>query len=174
MAGHRKSCIIPFPMAGGRGGTTARRKLPKISAGGDTPAAEGDDDGWPRQTLAGARVLVLEHETESLDALVSALEQWGARVFAFTSPVEAEYELAAIAPDALIVAIRIPGDPYRLIATLRRHDAARQRHTPVLAVIGSTLDRRRAAAAGIHLCVRRPPDRARLRLALSNLVTAAA
>jgi CheY-like chemotaxis protein len=44
---------------------------------------------------------------------------------------------------------------------------------PVIAICADAIDRRRAASAGIHLCVTRPVDHARLRLAIANLARAA-
>ena len=64
-----------------------------------------------------------------------------------------------LASPECLVAIRMPGDPYRFIAAMRRRDAKRRLHTPTLAIVGSALDRRRAASAGIHLHVARPLDR---------------
>jgi CheY-like chemotaxis protein len=133
-----------------------------------------DDSGWQGPPLDGVRIMVVEHDEESREALVSTLQQWGAAVSSFTGMNDATAGLDAVAPDAVILAIRMPGDPYRFIAALRRQDGARRHHTPLLAVVGDVLDRRRAASAGINLYVARPLDAARLRLTLANLVRAAA
>ena len=124
--------------------------------------------------LHGARIMVVEHDQEMRETLVVTLQEWGAVAVAFGSVADAVAALDEVAPDAVMVAIRMPGDPYRFIAAMRRRDAKRRRHTPTLAIVGSALDRRRAASAGIHLHVARPLDSPRLRLALVNLVHAAA
>ena len=151
---------------------------PEPSPRGEVRYAAGrpgrDDSGWEGPALDGASILVLEPDAEMREALVTTLQQWSARVVSFASVAEATAALDDVAPDAVIAAIRMPGDPYRFIAALRRHDTTRRRHTPTLAIVGDALDRRRAASAGIHLYVARPLDPARLRLALANLVRAAA
>lgn len=133
-----------------------------------------DDSGWQGPALDGAKVLVLEHDQETRDALVTTLQQWGAAVSSFASVAEAVARLDDTAPDAIIAAIRMPGDPYRFVSAVRRREAARRRHIPMLAIVGDVVDRRRAASAGIHLYVARPLQPARLRLALANLLRAAA
>ena len=118
--------------------------------------------------------MVVEHDQEMRETLLVTLQEWGAVAMAFGSVADAVAALDEVAPDAVMVAIRMPGDPYRFIAAMRRHDGKRRRHTPMLAIVGSALDRRRAASAGIHLHVARPLNPPRLRLALANLVHAAA
>jgi CheY-like chemotaxis protein len=128
----------------------------------------------PEPVLQGTRIMVVEHDQETRETLVLTLQEWGAAAIAFGSVGDAVSALDDVAPDAVMVAIRMPGDPYRFIAAMRRRDGVRRRHTPLLAIVGSALDRRRAASAGIHLHMARPLDPARLRLALVNLVHAGA
>jgi CheY-like chemotaxis protein len=133
-----------------------------------------DDSGWQGPPIDGVRIMVVEHDEASREALVTTLQQWGAAVSSFSGANDATIGLDAVTPDAVILAIRIPGDPYRFIAAVRRQDGVRRRHTPMLAIVDDALDRRRAGSAGIHLYVARPLDAARLRLTLANLVRAAA
>ncbi len=172
--------VIPFSAAErapvdarGAPGPPGPSDPPNTHVPGDGERLEGmDDAGWAG--LSGVRVMVVEHDQDTREALAMALEHWGATVAAFSSPVDAGRELDAAPPDAVIVALRMPGDPFALLAAIRRRDGAAHRHTPVLAITTDALDRRRAASAGLHLCVTRPIDHARLRLALANLVGGAA
>jgi CheY-like chemotaxis protein len=131
-------------------------------------------DGTEAHTLQGARILIVDHDQETRDTLLVTLQEWGAISVAVGSVADAVAALDEVAPDAVMVAIRMPGDPYRFIAAMRRRDAQQRRHTPIFAIVASTLDRRRAGSAGIHLHVGRPLDVARLKLALVNLVHPAA
>jgi CheY-like chemotaxis protein len=132
-----------------------------------------DETPWNGPAIDQVRVMVVEHDTAVRDDVVTTLQQWGAHVASFGSAADATGEIEACAPDVLIVALRAPGDPYRLLAAARRHISQRRRHMPVIAICADAIDRRRAASAGIHLCVTRPVDHARLRLAIANLARAA-
>lgn len=174
--------VIPFPFAqspddepDGTSRDPGREQPAPGSAGprAGTESAAGDG-GWEAHPLHGARIMVVEHDQETRETLVWTLENWGAVVVPCGSVADAAAALDDVVPDAVLVAIRMPGDPYRFIAAMRRRDGLRRRHTPMLAIVGGALDRRRAASSGIHLHVPRPLDPARLRMALANLVRAAA
>ena len=171
-----KGRVIPFTSVppSKRSSDTPAPKVPAPAASPPRTRGARDDSGWNGPLIDGVRIMVVEHDDESREALVSTLQEWGAVVSSFSGVNDATTDLDAVAPDAVILAIRIPGDPYRFIATVRRHQGARRRYTPMLAIVRDALDRRRAAAAGINLYVARPLNAARLRLTLANLVRAAA
>ncbi len=110
--------------------------------------------------LAGLRVLAVEDDEATLDALTELLSLQGAEMAAAASVNQALGLLADFAPDVLVSDIGMPErDGYDLIREIRAlgHDAE---DLPAVAVtaFASPEDRRRALAAGFQVHLAKPVD----------------
>jgi PAS domain S-box-containing protein len=117
----------------------------------------------PRHTpdIAGLKVLVVEDEQDSREALGIALEQAGARVRLTSSVAEALDAFAAHPPDVLVSDIGMPGaDGYFLIETIRTLERDTGTRMPALAMTGfaSQADYQRALAAGFDAHLAKPVE----------------
>jgi len=111
--------------------------------------------------LAGRRVLVVENDSDTLQMFKIVLEQNGADVVPTDSVPAALTQLEAQQPDAILTDIGMPGlDGYALVAEVRRMDAARGRHTKIVAVTGFSGPREQdlATASGFDGYVTKPFD----------------
>jgi CheY-like chemotaxis protein/anti-sigma regulatory factor (Ser/Thr protein kinase) len=110
--------------------------------------------------LAGLRLLVVEDDEATLDALTELLSIQGAAVTPAAAVDQALAALAKLTPDVLVSDIGMPGrDGYDLIRAVRTlgHDAE---SLPAVAVtaFASPEDRQRALAAGFQLHLAKPVD----------------
>jgi signal transduction histidine kinase/ActR/RegA family two-component response regulator len=153
------------------GGATFRVRLPIMPAlDGAVPAAlaAASNDGSVGTTAAsrasaldGLRVLLVEDDRDSREAIAVLLTNAGARVSAVPSAHAALEAIARWRPDVLVSDIGLPEqDGYALIKNLRTLDAARGGDTPAIALTAYTRaqDRARALAAGYQSHVGKPVD----------------
>jgi signal transduction histidine kinase/CheY-like chemotaxis protein len=129
--------------------------------GASEPAAPGIGEiGGIGSPLAGLRVLAVEDDEATLDALTELLTLRGADVAGAPSVDRALETLPRFRPDVLVSDIGMPErDGYELIRAIRAlgHDAA---ELPAVAVtaFASPEDRRRALDAGFQVHMAKPID----------------
>jgi signal transduction histidine kinase/ActR/RegA family two-component response regulator len=122
--------------------------------------------------LAGARILVVDDDTDTRELLISVLEAAGARVYAAASAAEALTKGVAARPEALVSDIAMPEqDGYTL---LRELDAALGTESPrvrvALTAYAGDADRERTFAAGYQRHITKPFDPAMLVRVLEDLL----
>jgi CheY-like chemotaxis protein len=138
------------------------------AAAPDSDEVRADDrDAAPTHTapVDGLRVLVVEDDADTREALAIVLRQQNAQVIAVTSAVEAMEAMDRSPPDVLVCDIGLPGeDGYALIRRVRARDPERGGRTPAVALtaFAQAEDRRRALQAGFQVHVSKPLDPADL------------
>ena len=127
--------------------------------------------------LLALRVLFVDDDLATREAVREVLQLAGARVEVAASVVEGLAAVAAFEPEVIMCDIAMPGeDGYAFIRKLRARESDGV-HTPVLAfsALASEADRRRALSAGFQMYAAKPIDIDRLRdalLALANMRSA--
>ena len=126
-------------------------------------------------SLAHARVLLIDDETDARDLSQAVLEECGAIVIAVSSGAEALSVLRAASPDVLpnviVSDLGMPTeDGYQLIRRIRALDAELSR-IPAVAVTGyaTSEDVQRALDAGFQLHISKPMDPATFVAAVADL-----
>lgn len=123
---------------------------------------DGDEraDPWSGSSrLDGVRVLVVESEPDVRELVTTALGQYGARVTAVSSAVEALAMLKLQKPDALVTSLSMPDkDGYWLIREVRSLPPDQGGDVPAAAFTGWTTvdDRRKVLRAGFQVHVPKP------------------
>ena len=115
--------------------------------------------------LSGLKLLIVEDEPDTRDALARFLQHYGAIVTAVGSAGEALEQLSAEAFDVLVSDIGMPGmDGYDLIRELRSRETDSGRCLPAVAVTAFSRDedRQRVLREGYHEHVAKPVNTARL------------
>lgn len=138
-------------------GTTFTLTLP---AAADVAAAPPAAVAWPRPTLDGVRILLVEDDDDMREALGALLRLHGAVVTEAASAPTALGLLADAAPDLVLSDIGMPGESgYSLIRAIRAREDGGGR-VPALAMTGfaSPEDRDEARAAGFDDHVPKPAD----------------
>ncbi len=128
----------------------------------------------PYAALANLRVLFVDDDLRTREAVLEVLELAGARVQLAASAAEGRAAIESFKPDVILSDIAMPGeDGYTFMRKLRAREAGR---TPIPALALTALaaedDRRRTLAAGFQLHLAKPIDIDRLRdgvLELSKL-----
>ena len=152
-------------------GSTFSVFLPIRDAPSDAPEDTSTSSGNPskprprrtssRDALRGVRVLVVEDDPGSREAVVEMLSVMGAEVRASGSASEAMRALEGFRPAVLVCDIAMPGeDGYSLIRRVRALGEARGGDVPAIAVtaLAQVGDRRRALAAGFQNYLTKPVD----------------
>ncbi|HVK87327.1 MAG TPA: ATP-binding protein, partial [Kofleriaceae bacterium] len=155
----------------GRGkGATFTVLIPLMSES----AAIGERSGDMTGSIKGVRVLVVEDDPGTREALTDMLGMVGAEVRSVASAVSAMRSFEAFRPDLLVCDIAMPDeDGYALLGRIRALGAARGGDIPALALtaLAGDEDRRRAAEAGFQMHMAKPVDINRLVVALARLRT---
>ncbi|MFN2484256.1 MAG: ATP-binding protein [Candidatus Limnocylindria bacterium] len=122
--------------------------------------------------LEGVKLLLVEDDAPSRQAIAALLEQEGAEVVATASVAEALGALEGRRPDVVVSDIRMPGsDGYELIKKLRAAASEASRAIPAVALTGlGGADRERALNEGFQLHVAKPIDGRELASAVASLV----
>jgi signal transduction histidine kinase/ActR/RegA family two-component response regulator len=123
--------------------------------------------------LAGARILVVDDEPDTLHMLVAALAMQNADVARAVSADEALQALETFPADILVSDIRMPDkDGYALIHAIRRRerDGGRRMAAVALTADAGADDRERARRAGFDLHIAKPVDPQQLVAALVSLL----
>jgi CheY-like chemotaxis protein len=123
--------------------------------------------------LEGARVLLVEDDTDTRNMLALTLRRCGAEVVAASSAGEALEAIERLLPDVLVSDISMPGeDGYELIRKVRALEEERGRHLPALALTAyaGEEDRRRALSAGFQMHLAKPVEPAELSEVIKKLL----
>jgi signal transduction histidine kinase/ActR/RegA family two-component response regulator len=137
------------------------------------PAAPAPSFEVDERMLAGARILVVDDEPDTLQMLVAALAMQKADVVGAVSADEALAALDVFSADILVSDIRMPDkDGYALIHAVRRRERAGARRMAAVALTADAGadDRERARRAGFDLHVGKPVDPQQLVAALVSLL----
>ena len=162
-------------------GATFTITLPLIAA--RDPASNGTrparEEERPASTplLQGLRVLVVEDEPLTREALTALLTQAGAEVGASASAAHALEVLRNWKPSVLVADIAMPDeDGYTLLRKVRALGREEGRDVPVLALTAHARpeDRERALAAGFQAYLAKPVDPPTLLEAIAELALASA
>ncbi|HEX6898966.1 MAG TPA: response regulator [Thermoanaerobaculia bacterium] len=140
--------------AGSLGEDETSAGLPDAAAGAEAPAG-----------LEGVRLLIVEDEPDTREAVARFLQDYGAAVVAVSSAAEALDLLDAEVFDVLVSDIGMPGmDGYELIRTVRAREAGSGRRLPAVAVtaFAQEEDRQRVLREGYTEYVPKPVNTARL------------
>ncbi len=122
--------------------------------------------------IRGARVLLVDDDPLTREALVESLEANGAEVRSAESAAEALARFEEETPELVVCDIAMPGeDGYRLIERIRARDASHGGDVPALALtaLATDEDRVRALAAGFQDHLAKPIELARLVAAIAKL-----
>ena len=136
----------------------------------DVPEPEESPSASVR--LADVRILVVDDDSSTRDALTEMLAQTGATVKTAESAAEGMRVFNDFRPGVLLCDVAMPvEDGYSFISKVRALDAARGGNTPAVALtaLAGESDRRRALAAGFQLHMAKPVDVDRLARALKTL-----
>jgi signal transduction histidine kinase len=133
------------------------------------------DHGREAQTpsLAGARVLIVDDEPDTLRMLAAALSLHGAAVASADSADAALATLPSFRPDVLVSDIRMPDkDGYELIEAVRKTGDRPGRRLAAVALTADAgrEDRERARRAGFDLHVAKPVDPQQLARAVASVL----
>jgi CheY-like chemotaxis protein len=149
---------VAVESAGEGQGATFTVELP-ILAGARDPVRGPEAPAITRTTLGGLRVLVVDDDPDSNDAVRNVLAAAGAVVRTAASTGEALAVLARWVPDVLVSDLAMPNeDGYALLARMRS-DEARLGRIPAIALtaLSAADDRAHALSAGFHAHVAKPP-----------------
>lgn len=165
----------------GHGSTfTVVLPLPNVPAPkpGSPPPARAVDRprsiSHAQQSLAGKKLLLVEDDPATTNALSVLLRHAGAKVVAAGSVAEALAALKKSTPDLLLSDIGMPGaDGYDLIRQVRKDEASNNQppiHAVALTAFASEADRATALGAGFNQHIGKPADPERLISALGEML----
>jgi CheY-like chemotaxis protein/anti-sigma regulatory factor (Ser/Thr protein kinase) len=141
-------------------GTTCTVTVPLIRGEGIPPPAYGAPARHDSE-LAGVRVVILDDDQSTRDALVRLLQGAGAEVHAAATAAEAFAALAAKAPHVMVCDIDMPDETGNaLMKRIRALPADQGGEVPAIAVtaLAGTLDRQQAIEAGYQAHFAKPVD----------------
>jgi two-component system CheB/CheR fusion protein len=143
------------------------RKDTPLHPGPQTVAAAGRGAAARRGTVSPlARVLVVDDDRDTREAVAEMLAQAGAEVRVAESTAAALQAFAEFAPSLILSDIAMPGeDGCSLLRKIRALGSSRGGNVPAIALtaLAREDDRTRALAAGFHLFVSKPVDMNQLR-----------
>jgi hypothetical protein len=129
------------------------------------PLEKVDAAPGPRAELAGLRLLLVENEEDTREALCTLLEHHGAHIRAVGSAAEAFHCFREWRPDLILSDIGLPGENgYELLQRIRALPAEEGGLTPAIALTAYARaeDRARALRAGFDMHVPKPVEAAEL------------
>jgi CheY-like chemotaxis protein len=109
--------------------------------------------------LAGRRIVLVDPDPGSLDALAAGLRGYGAAVHEAATAQAALLLVEDVLPDAMVVDVALPEvDGYGLLKAVRRLPLHRGAQTPAIAMGGEAdrTQRRRSLLAGFRLHLHKP------------------
>jgi two-component system CheB/CheR fusion protein len=125
-----------------------------------------------RHNVKGLRVLIVDDDVGTREAVADVLKEMGATVEVAGSTAEAMGVVGKFHPQVLLCDVAMPGeDGYAFIRRLRSLGADGAGGTPALALtaLATEDDRRRSLAAGFQLHLTKPVDIRRLSEAVVEL-----
>jgi two-component system CheB/CheR fusion protein len=149
---------------------------PRVAADGGAIvfAAGGKVERHDLRPIKGLRILVVDDDVATRDAISEVLRNMGADVKAAESAEEALTAVAAFHPELLLCDIAMPGeDGYAFIRRLRALGVDGGGSMPALALtaLATDDDRQRSLAAGYQMHLTKPVDIDRLSAAVVELAT---
>ncbi len=118
--------------------------------------------------LNGLRVLVVDDNADNRDFIEFLLQEYGAKVVAAASAVEALEIFALVKPAILITDISMPDkDGFWLISQIRSLEASLGGTIPAIAFTGTNIEA--VTEAGFQVYLRKPVDPIELVLAVARL-----
>ena len=161
-------------VSAGKGkGSTFTVLLPLMQKTEERPAGEQAPPREGAGSIEGARILVVDDDSATREALVEVLSLDGAVVRSAESPAAAMKAFTEFRPELLVSDIAMPGeDGYGLIARVRALGPERGGDVPALALtaLATTDDRQRALEAGFQAHMGKPVDVDRLVGTLATLL----
>jgi len=146
--------------------------LPAAPTASPEPAETAAGESPDALPLAGLRLLVVDDDLDTCEAMSLLLSRSGARVAIASSVPEALAALERSRPDVLVADIGMPGeDGYSLIRQVRTREIGRKDSLPAVALTAYARpeDRERALAAGFQEHLPKPVDAAELTAVLAGL-----
>ncbi len=137
------------------------------------PATDARPPTASTPNLKGLRILVVDDEPDTLEALRLLLEQRGAKVHTAISAARALEDLEAWRPEVLVSDIGMPReDGYDLIRNVRALGPDRGGRVPAVALTAYAReeDRAQILAAGFQVHIRKPAEPTELLAAIARLV----
>lgn len=137
------------------------------------PASESQQTLLGGGTLAGLAVLVVDDESDNLEFLTVAVQEFGASALAAASAAEAIEILETRKPDILVSDIGMPDeDGYSLIRKIRASESDKEGRLPALALTAYAGEeyRNRAIEAGYDEHLTKPIEPAEFAAVLAKLV----
>jgi CheY-like chemotaxis protein len=151
--------------------------LPCVTAHPIVPLAEHHlEDGRRREStiaLTGLRILYVEDDTDSREALAAVLLLYGAAVKSVATVSEALEVMSGWQPDVLVSDIGLPHeDGYDLIKQLRAREPEDGGTVPAIALTGyaGVRENERAVSAGYQVYLAKPVEPGRLAEIITTLV----
>jgi two-component system CheB/CheR fusion protein len=139
---------------------TVRRDAPQ-TGGPEAPPADGPRSAYDERRLHGLRILIVDDDPGTRDAVAEILTQTGAEVRVAESADQGMTAVEEWRPAVLVSDIAMPGeDGYAFIRRVRALGAARGGNIPALALtaLAGEEDRRRALSAGFQMHLAKPVD----------------
>lgn len=161
--GKGSTFTVLFPILQEQQAETA--KTPVSQAEPAVPAMSNGISDSCGVALDGVRVLLVEDEPMSREAIFAMLRTYGAEVCAASSAQEALLKLGEFKPDILVSDLSMPGeDGYSLVRKVKQLGPEKGGRIPSVAVTAYADDesRRRALSAGFEAYVSKPVDSAGL------------
>ncbi|HEY0707871.1 MAG TPA: ATP-binding protein [Polyangia bacterium] len=165
-AGKGAAFTVSLPLDTGRAG-----EIEKSNEQRNLPSTNVEDRGESR-ALNDLRVLVVDDDGETREAVASMLEGTGAKVRVAESAAQGLAVLEDFRPAVVLCDIAMPGeDGYSFIRRMRALGAGRGGGVPALALtaLASQADRTRALSAGYQMHVSKPVDGVQLTQAVVTL-----
>ena len=153
-------------------GTTFTVLLPLIGARAEVRSPEGRLPDAAGPNIANSRILIVEDDVGTREALMTMLGLTGAVVRSAASAAEAMSCFAEFRPELLVCDIAMPHeDGYSLLRRIRAlgHESGGDVPALALTALGGDDDRRRAVDAGFQMHMTKPVEVERLVAALSRL-----
>jgi two-component system CheB/CheR fusion protein len=161
--------------AGKGKGSTFTVLIATMGAHGEVAEHEPPAPGAPAATtIADARVLIVEDDSGTRDAVTQMLCLSGAVIRSAASAADAMTCFEEFRPDLLVCDIAMPDeDGYSLLRRIRALGPERGGDVPAIALsaLAGDDDRRRSAQAGFQVHMAKPVEVARLVVALAQLRT---
>jgi two-component system CheB/CheR fusion protein len=156
---------------------SVRLPLMKVRRESDAPISTSAGLGDAERSrdyaqVKGMRVLVVDDDLATREAVADMLKEMGAQVKVADSAAQAMSVVGAFRPRVLLCDIAMPGeDGYAFIRKLRARGMDGGGNTPALALtaLGTDDDRRRSLAAGFQMHLTKPVDIERLSRAVVEL-----
>ncbi|MGZ3672429.1 MAG: response regulator, partial [Bdellovibrionota bacterium] len=123
--------------------------------------------------LQGIRILLVDDETSTTEAISALLSEYGAKVETAKSAAEAMIVLKKSRPDIIVSDIAMPGeDGYTLLRKIRAMEKGKARPLPAIAMtaFAGEDDRQRAMEAGFSAHVSKPVDLAYLSSVIAHVI----